>query len=170
MEVLVGTAITVTVITVMTSVLIAVMAGQNRMMRQTEQAETLRIAASWITRDARTAVNCVGSGTSLRLVQTWDASQTNPVDWVDYKFTKFENGAEVPDPNHLHRWEYQRGTFIHEDLVGWELAPPVVGGRGSGTRLSCSDYRRIDVYLQKQLAPGQVRPLRLNVTAYQRSG
>ncbi|HLN60978.1 MAG TPA: prepilin-type N-terminal cleavage/methylation domain-containing protein [Symbiobacteriaceae bacterium] len=173
-EVLVGVTITVTVITATVAVLTNVMASQNRMLRQTEQAESLRVASAWITRDARLAKDCRTTAIpvdALQLIKTRAAAwPNNPIDYVEYKFLGLdENGAEVFDPDHLHRWEYQGGNFISETIVGWNMAP-YDSNNGTGTAFGCSfSGRAAQVQLEAKLSPGQTRALSMLVVASQRN-
>lgn len=159
-EVLVGVTITVTVITSAVAVLSNVMASQHRMLQQTEQAEALRIASAWITRDARLAKGCgapVLPSVALQLVRA------TPTNYVLYKFAgQDENGNEVYDPDHLHRWEYQGGNLISENIVGWNMS-------ADETTIECIGARMAKVVLVSKLLPGQPRPLSVTVQALLRS-
>lgn len=165
-EVLVGVTITVTVITTAVAVLSNVMASQSRMLKQTEQAEALRVASAWITRDARLAKACGViriPGDTLQLVRT-----TTPLNYVEYKFYGHdENGLEVPDPGHLHRWEYQGGNLISDDIVGWNMAS---SEESPGTAFNCPGTGRMaEVVLVARPSPEQSTPLSVTVQALLRS-
>jgi hypothetical protein len=162
-EVLVSAAITVTVATVVTSILMTVMASGRRLQNQTDQYESLRLAADLFTQDARFALYATCDPFNFVKLNT----NSTGTDYVYYTFA-FADGT--PDDHDLHRWVIQGGGLMRDDIVGRDLVPPDLSW-GAGSEFGCTSYsqdRQAYVRLVKPPLRGQTQGTQIFVTAFQR--
>lgn len=162
-ETLTALALTTMVTLTAGSVLFATMRSETALQRQTNQFESLRIAAAMIQQDARFAVEASCTTTGYLTLY----SDTTNDDYVKYWF---RNGNGTADSKHLHRHVYQGGGLVRDDIVGWDLIP---AGQPNGTTFGCTtdlEFRTAKVVLSKTPLPGQSqsRTTRLEVTAFLR--
>jgi prepilin-type N-terminal cleavage/methylation domain-containing protein len=160
-EVLTALAITAMVATVVTGVLVSNLFGQRRLLAETDQNESLRAAAARITLDGRFAFNC-GNDPDGNLKCTLYSG-----DEVRYLFKKWTSDGLGQDDTNLHRWYFHGGTYQNDEIIGWNLQPPLLFEFSSGTTKTAP--RHFTVYLVKPLLPGQDQPTHLQVTVFQRT-
>lgn len=164
-EVLVATAITAMVSTVITSLLVSMMGTGKRLRQDTDGYESLRLAATVFMQDARFATRVYCYGDAIKLEGTTSSN------YIIYKFAAWDDDpyAGSPDLKHLHRWVVQGGAWQRDDVVGWDLLPP--DGSADTTWFGCTStptQRMATLHLVKPSAGGGAPGAHLEVTGYLR--
>jgi type II secretory pathway component PulJ len=153
-EVLIGLAITAMVSVSLVSALLSIAAAGRREAAQTDQYESLRLAAQMIIEDARYAATPIGQWDYLLLTYTTGR-------WVKYIFAEYNQSNPtnpIADPNNLHRWESDgTGGPVHDQVVAKDLATPQIGNTNvSGfIAVSLDPYRYVSARLVSLPLKGQ---------------
>jgi type II secretory pathway pseudopilin PulG len=123
-EVLIGLAITAMVSVSLVSALLSIAAAGRREAAQTDQYESLRLAAQMIITDARYAEKVEGQWDYLLLTYTTGRR-------VRYIFATYDTtnpNAPQADPNNLHRWDDDgKGGPVRDQILARDLATPQYG-------------------------------------------
>jgi hypothetical protein len=142
-EFLLGSAITVIITLMGTSMLLANQSSRRVLQQQTDRYESVRLVADAMIQDARFAtwVDCPW-GDVVRLF----SKTTFPQDYVIYQFA---DSAGNPDPVNIHRVVVVGGVVQRDDIVGWDLLSDPWGGATNYTCTSGFTSRKVDVQLFK---------------------
>jgi hypothetical protein len=158
-EALVSTAITVTVGLVVSSLLFSLLRSHQWFLQRTDQYESLRIAGAYVRQDGRFSTMCDFTWDSLRMSSTAE-------DYVLYKI--LSSGAGTYD---LHRMVYHKGGLQTDEIVGWDVLPPVFTPDPAKKTFMCTGSTpSARVRLQKRALPGQKAGPTLDLFSFQRGG
>lgn len=166
-EVLMGSAITAAVLTVVTSLLFTTAASVKHYRRLTEDYDGLRVVSSLLTQDTRFAyeASCTNAD---RVTLNYSNG-----DVIEYRFASYTPNGPTSDPGRLHRWSTIGGTF-RDDVVAENLEMlRRVGGRpAGGTYFTCTTGAGglwyVEAFLVKKAISTATPKVTLDVLAYQR--
>ncbi len=162
-EVLVASAISGLVITVVASLIFASVTHGRSMLQITSQYESLRLATAALVQDARFAVDC-SSSVDRKILMLF----LKP-DWSEYvEYRLVPQSGQGTGLYDLHRI-VEKGGNRTEEVLAVDLAPP----GSSGSQFVCSPgiwypELKVDYKLVKPLLPNQTRPLEYRGTVFLR--
>lgn len=143
-ELLVGVALTALVISLLVPLVVAILSGRRSLQAQTDYYESMRVPAALLMQDAQRAALCAADPNNyLKLVAQPEQA------YIQYTFATYSQSHPDgdPDPQNLHRWEFEGGRLKSDEIIGWHLEQ---AGDANGPTFAC-----------RGMAPNQQAFLRL---------